>query len=94
MLMRKFRILQRHYGGGDCREPGAAIADAGTTVMGHGPAHSVLNSWNQIHDVQNVFATDGACMPSMDTDSPSLTLMALTARAASHAAELVHSAKL
>jgi choline dehydrogenase-like flavoprotein len=55
----------------------------------------VLNRWNQVHEVPNVFVTDGACLPSSgDPGSPSLTLMALTARAANHAAELLKDGKL
>ena len=80
---------------GDFGLPGHAIAEAGTAVMGHDPATSVLNRWNQVHDVPNVFVTDGACMSSNgDPDSPSLTFMALTARAANHAADLLGAGKL
>jgi choline dehydrogenase-like flavoprotein len=47
----------------------------------------LLNKWNQLHHCQNVFVTDGACMTSTATQNPSLTFMALTARAAHHAIE-------
>jgi choline dehydrogenase-like flavoprotein len=74
---------------GDQGVPGAALSDMGTVVMGLDPATSVLNRWNQVHQVPNVFVTDGSCVPSCgDPGSPSLTLMALTARAAHYAGEL------
>jgi choline dehydrogenase-like flavoprotein len=57
----------------------------GTARMGRDPKTSVLNKWNQVHTVPNVFVTDGACMTSGDCVNPSLTYMALTARACDHA---------
>lgn len=59
----------------------------GTARMGKDPKTSVLNKHNQIHTVPNVYVTDGACMTSSGCQNPSLTYMALTARAANHAAE-------
>ena len=53
--------------------------------MGRDPKTSVLNKFNQIHEVPNVFVTDGACMTSAANQNPSLTYMALTARAANYA---------
>jgi choline dehydrogenase-like flavoprotein len=53
----------------------------GTARMGRDSKTSVLNAFNQMHDVKNVFITDGACMTSSATQNPSLTYMALTARA-------------
>ena len=67
--------------------PGDAIHEMGGACMGKDPARSVLNAWNQAHDVPNLFVTDGASMSSSGTVNPSLTFMALTARAANHAAE-------
>ena len=61
--------------------PGACIHEMGTARMGHDPETSVLNKWNQLHNVSNVFVTDGACMTSSGTQNPSITYMALTARA-------------
>ena len=58
----------------------------GTARMGRDPRTSVLNGWNQLHDVPNVFVTDGACMTSAACQNPSLTYMALTARACDYAA--------
>jgi choline dehydrogenase-like flavoprotein len=57
----------------------------GTARMGRDPKTSVLNGNNQMHDVKNVYITDGACMASSACQNPSLTYMALTARAADHA---------
>lgn len=59
----------------------------GTARMGRDPKTSVLNKWNQIHTAKNVFVTDGACMTSAGNQNPSLTYMAITARAANHAVE-------
>ncbi len=64
---------------------GLGIHEMGTARMGRDPKTSVLNRWNQIHSVPNVFVTDGACMSSAACQNPSLTYMALTARAADHA---------
>lgn len=65
--------------------PGNAIHEMGTARMGRDPRTSVLNARNQLHDVKNVFVTDGACMTSSSCVNPSLTYMALTARAADFA---------
>ena len=70
----------------DCA-PGLGIHEMGTARMGRNPKTSVLNEWNQMHDVKNVFITDGACMTSSACQNPSLTYMALTARAANFAVE-------
>jgi len=65
--------------------PGMAIHEMGTARMGHDPKTSVLNSFNQMHEVPNVFVTDGSCMTSSANQNPSLTYMALTARACDYA---------
>jgi len=65
--------------------PGMGIHEMGTARMGKDPKSSVLNSWNQVWDAPNVFVTDGSCMASSACQNPSLTYMALTARAADHA---------
>ena len=67
--------------------PGQAIHEMGTARMGRDPKTSVLNKWNQMHDVKNVFVTDGSCMTSSACQNPSLTYMALTARACDYAVE-------
>jgi len=61
--------------------PGLAIHEMGTARMGRDPKTSVLNEHNQAHEVKNLFLTDGACMASSSCVNPSLTYMALTARA-------------
>ncbi|MCO6460164.1 MAG: GMC family oxidoreductase [Saprospiraceae bacterium] len=65
--------------------PGMGIHEMGTARMGRDPKSSVLNSHNQVWDAPNVFVTDGACMTSASCVNPSLTYMALTARAADFA---------
>jgi choline dehydrogenase-like flavoprotein len=67
--------------------PGIGIHEMGTARMGRDPKTSILNKHNQIHGVSNVYVTDGSCMTSAGCQNPSLTYMALTARAANHAAE-------
>lgn len=67
--------------------PGLDIHEMGGVRMGTDPKTSLLNKWNQMHHCKNVFVTDGACMTSTSTQNPSLTYMALTARAAHYAAE-------
>ena len=64
---------------------GRGIHEMGTARMGKDPKTSVLNKWNQVWDAPNVFVTDGAFMTSAACQNPSLTYMALTARAADHA---------
>lgn len=64
---------------------GLGIHEMGTARMGHDPKTSVLNKWNQVHEAKNIFVTDGACMTSSACQNPSLTYMALTARAADYA---------
>ena len=66
---------------------GLGIHDMGTARMGKDPKTSVLNKFNQVHDCKNVFVTDGAAMASSSCVNPSLTYMALTARAAHHAVD-------
>ena len=73
---------ERGYGA-----PGLGIHEMGTARMGRDPRTSVLNEWNQAHDVPNVFVTDGSCMTSSACQNPSITYMALTARAAEYAVE-------
>jgi choline dehydrogenase-like flavoprotein len=65
--------------------PGRGIHEMGTARMGKDPKTSVLNKWNQVWDAPNVFVTDGACMTSASCVNPSLSYMALTARAADYA---------
>ena len=74
--------------------PGACIHEMGTARMGREAKTSVLNKWNQMHEVPNVFITDGACMTSSGTQNPSITYMALTARAVDYAHKQVRDGVL
>ena len=65
--------------------PGLDIHEMGGVRMGKDPKTSMLNKWNQLHSCKNVYVTDGSCMTSTSTQNPSLTYMALTARACAHA---------
>jgi choline dehydrogenase-like flavoprotein len=65
--------------------PGYGVHEMGTARMGRDSKTSVLNEFNQVHTAKNVFVTDGACMTSSSCVNPSLTYMALTARAADYA---------
>lgn len=74
--------------------PGLAIHEMGTARMGRDPKTSVLNEHNQAHDVKNLFMTDGACMVSSACVNPSLTYMALTARACDFAVSQIKKNEL
>jgi choline dehydrogenase-like flavoprotein len=74
--------------------PGLDIHEMGGVRMGRDPKTSMLNEWNQMHLCQNVFVTDGAAMTSTSTQNPSLTFMALTARAANYAVEQLKNGTL
>ena len=65
--------------------PGLDIHEMGGVRMGKDPKTSLLNKWNQLHSCNNVYVTDGSCMTSTSTQNPSLTYMAITARACDHA---------
>lgn len=67
--------------------PGLDIHEMGGVRMGADPKISLLNEWNQLHHCRNVFVTDGACMTSTGSQSPSILYMAFTARAVNHAVE-------
>ena len=69
------------------RRPGNDMHEMGGVRMGKEPKTSLLNEWNQLHQCKNVFVTDGACMSSTSSQNPSLTFMAITARAANYAVE-------
>ncbi len=68
--------------------------EMGTARMGRDPKTSVLNGWNQSHDIPNLFVTDGSFMTSSAVQNPSLTYMAFSARAANHAADLLQEGAL
>jgi len=74
--------------------PGYCIHEMGTARMGRDPKTSVLNAHNQLHDIKNVFMTDGAAMTSSSCVNPSLTYMALTARACDYAVQQMKKGEL
>ena len=74
--------------------PGLGNHEMGAARMGRDPATSVLNAWNQCHDVRNLFVTDGACMTSSACQNPSLTYLAITARACDYAARQLADGQL
>ena len=74
--------------------PGLDIHEMGGVRMGNDPKTSLLNKWHQFHNCKNVFVTDGACMTSTSTQNPSLTYMALTARAADYAISALKKGEL
>ena len=67
--------------GGTMTAPGRIIHELGTARMGNDPKTSVLNKWNQVHDVKNVFVTDGAAFVGAANQNPTISIMALTMRA-------------
>jgi choline dehydrogenase-like flavoprotein len=67
--------------------PGYAIHECGTARMGHDPKTSFLNAFNQSHDVKNLFVCDGSAFVSIANQNPTLTMMALTARACDYLVE-------
>jgi len=74
--------------------PGLAIHEVGTARMGRDPKESVLNGYNQSHDIPNLFVTDGASFCSTAVQNPSLTFMALTVRAVDYAAKEVKAGRI
>ncbi|MBC9796765.1 GMC oxidoreductase [Sinomicrobium weinanense] len=82
---KNIQTTDRHEAFG--RQPGLEVHDVGGVRMGRDPDTSLLNAHNQLHLCKNVFVTDGACMSSVGNQNPSLTFMALTARAANYAME-------
>lgn len=76
------------------KAPGLDIHEVGGVRMGKDPLTSLLNEHNQMHHCKNVFVTDGACMVSTGTQNPSLTFMAITARAANYAVEALKKGDL
>jgi choline dehydrogenase-like flavoprotein len=74
--------------------PGEGIHEMGTARMGDDPTQSVLNAYNQAHDVPNLFVTDGSFMTSSSCVNPSLTYMAFTARACDYAVKQIAQGNL
>ncbi|HXG65913.1 MAG TPA: GMC family oxidoreductase, partial [Blastocatellia bacterium] len=74
--------------------PGILIHEVGTARMGSDPKKSVLNKFNQAWDVKNLFVTDGACYVSVANQNPTLTMMAITARACDYLAREYRAGRL
>lgn len=89
-MLRAAGLLNVHSWRGE-HVPGDAIHEMGGARMGNDPRHAVLNKWSQAHDAANLFVTDGAQMASVSCVNPSLTFMALTARAADYAVKQLKS---
>ena len=73
---------------------GNGVHEMGTARMGHDPKSSVLNKWNQVHAVKNLYVTDGSFMVSSNCVNPSLTYMAFTARAVDHVVKEIKKGNL
>jgi len=86
-----FDVLARHA---QMVPPGESIHDLGTCRMGDDPKRSVLNKWNQSHDVQNLFVMDGSSFVSGGSQNPTLTILALAMRASEYLAELLRKREL
>jgi choline dehydrogenase-like flavoprotein len=78
----------------DDEPPGFSVHEMGTARMGRDPKTSVLNAHNQAHDIKNLFVTDGGAMVSSSCVNPSLTYMALTARACDYAVQQMKQGSL
>ena len=74
--------------------PGRSMHELGTCRMGDNSKTSVLNKWNQAHDIKNLFVMDGSSFVSGGAQNPTLTIMALALRASEHLAELVRKKEL
>ncbi|HMG32677.1 MAG TPA: GMC family oxidoreductase [Blastocatellia bacterium] len=79
---------------GPVSTPGIIIHEIGTARMGNDPKKSVLNKFNQAHDIKNLFVTDGSCFVSSANQNPTLTMMAITVRACDYLAEELKAGKL
>jgi len=74
--------------------PGESIHEIGTCRMGSDPKTSVLNKWNQSHDIKNLFVVDGSSFVSGGSQNPTLTILALSMRAAEYMAEQMRTGTL
>jgi choline dehydrogenase-like flavoprotein len=82
-----FEVLTRRP---EMYPPGCSIHEIGTCRMGEDPKKSVLNRWNQSHDIRNLFVVDGSSFVSGGYQNPTMTILALSLRASEHLAELVN----
>ena len=82
-----FEVLSRNN---EPNPPGYSIHEVGTCRMGNDPKQSVLNKWNQSHDIKNLFVVDGSGFTSAGWQNPTMTILALSMRASEHLAEQMH----
>jgi choline dehydrogenase-like flavoprotein len=92
--LKNVQPYDRYKPGTTAAAPGLGIHEVGMARMGRDPKTSVLNAHNQVWDAPNVFVTDGACMTSSPCQNPSITFMALTARAADYAVDQLKRGEL
>jgi choline dehydrogenase-like flavoprotein len=74
--------------------PGYSIHEVGTCRMGNDPKTSVLNKWNQSHDIKNLFVVDGACFTSAGWQNPTMSILALSMRASEYMAEQIRQGNI
>jgi choline dehydrogenase-like flavoprotein len=86
-----FEVLSRNY---DPVPPGASIHELGTCRIGDNPRTSVLNQWNQSHDIKNLYVVDGSSFVSSGWQNPTMTILALSMRASEHLAEQMRQGNL
>jgi choline dehydrogenase-like flavoprotein len=79
-----FEVLSKNY---EPNPPGYSIHELGTSRMGDDPKTSVLNKWNQSHDIKNLFVVDGSSFVSTGWQNPTMTILALSMRSAEYMAE-------
>ena len=89
--MPDFDVLAKHA---QMVPPGESIHDLGTCRMGDDPKRSVLNRWNQSHDIRNLFVMDGSSFVSGGCQNPTMTILALAMRASEYLAEQMRTRAL
>jgi choline dehydrogenase-like flavoprotein len=93
-IMDALKLEQRQQPREELNVFGKNIHECGTARMGNDPKTSVLNAFNQLHEVKNLFVTDGACFVTQGCWEPTLTIMAISARAADYIAEELRKGNL
>jgi choline dehydrogenase-like flavoprotein len=87
----RFEVIAKHD---KMHPPGYSIHELGTCRMGDNPKTSVLNNWNQSHDVKNLFVVDGSSFVTGGTQNPTLTILALSMRACEHLGERMRKGEI
>ena len=86
-----FEVLTKNY---DPNPPGYSIHELGTCRMGNDPRTSVLNKWNQSHDIKNLFVVDGSAFVSSGWQNPTMTILALAMRSSEFLAEQMRTSNV